>query len=458
MAGEDWDLRLENQDIYLTVPASFDVVARELTVEAAEMAGIHHVTLLEEPQAALYAWIDASGSKWRDLVRLNDVIMVVDVGGGTTDFSLIRVSEDRGELALERVAVGEHLLVGGDNMDLALAHAVARRMAVEGQKLNSYQIRGLCHACRLAKEHLLQEGAADVHPLAILGRGSSVIAGTIKTELHRSELEQILVDGFFPVCENTALPQEQRRVGMRELGLAYTSDPAITRHLAHFLCRPEDNAAGNGLTCPTAVLFNGGVMKAAGLRRRLLDTLSSWFDKGRAASIREIGSQDYELSVARGGAYYGLARRGKGIRIRGGLGRTYYIGVEMALPAVPGIPTPLEALCVAAFGMEEGTEEILQDKEFGLVVGEPVKFDFLGSHRRRHDTIGTVVEDWEEEIEKITTLETRIEGEGGAVVPVGLHIKVTEVGTLELWCVSREDGRRFKLEFNVRERDASSSG
>ena len=460
MAKDDDSLRLENQEVYLTVPASFDAVARNLTIKAAEMAGFPKSTLIEEPQAAFYAWLNVTKEKWRDMVKVGDQILVADVGGGTTDLSLIKVSQEEGELILERVAVGEHLLVGGDNMDLTLAYAVASRMASKGRKLDAYQMRGLCHGCRAAKEHLFEEEGAASYPVTILGRGSKLIGGTIKTELTRKEVEKVLTNGFFPECENTVRPQDQRRTGMKELGLSYTSDPAITHHLARFLSQQEsagDDTGERGFVCPTAVLFNGGVMKAPGLRRRVLDVLSSWADKEKESQPREIESSDFDLAVARGAAYYGLARRGKGVRIRGGLAKTYYIGVEAALPAVPGIPTPIKALCVAPFGMEEGTEAVLPDKEFGLVVGEPVKFDFLGSHTRRHDTIGTVVEDWEGEVEQITTVETSLEGEAGAIVPVTLNTKVTEVGTLELWCVSREDDKRFRLEFNVREREGAEN-
>lgn len=454
MAKDDDHLRLENQEVFITVPASFDAVARNLTVEAAKMAGFPKSTLIEEPQAAFYAWIDATKGKWRDLVKVDDLVLVADVGGGTTDLSLIKVSEEQGGLVLERVAVGEHLLVGGDNMDLTLAHAVAKRMASKGHKLDAYQMRGLCHGCRSAKEHLFTDEEATAHPVTILGRGGNLIGGTIKADLTRKEVEKVLMDGFFPKCESDARPQVQRRTGMRELGLSYTSDPAITHHLAHFLRQQEsaDEREGHNLALPSAVVFNGGVMKAQGLRKRVLDVLTSWAHKTDQPPPREIETDDFDLAVARGAAHYGLARRGKGIRIRGGLAKTYYIGLEAALPAVPGMPTPIKALCVAPFGMEEGTEADLPDKEFGLVVGEPVKFDFLGSHTRRHDTIGTVVEDWEGEIEEITAVETSLEGDPGAIVPVTLNVKVTEVGTLELWCVSRQDEKRYKLEFNVRER------
>lgn len=455
MAQENDSLRMEYQEIFLTVPASFDVVARNLTVEAAERAGLSQITLLEEPQAAFYAWIDASGNDWRENVKVGDIILVVDIGGGTSDFSLIRVSEEEGKMVIERIAVGEHLLVGGDNMDLTLAYVVAGRMASQGRKLSSFQMRGLCHGCRTAKEHMLDKGGFS-HPVTILGRGSSLIGGTIKTELTHKDIENTLINGFFPVCDSSDRPIKQRRTGMQELGLSYTSDPALTHHLAQFLSQQEPTGAEteNNIVCPTAVLFNGGVMKARSLRNRVLDVLSSWTGKEGKQPVREIKKNDFDFAVARGAVYYGLARRGKGIRIRSGLARTYYIGVEAAIPSVPGVPTPIKALCVAPFGMEEGTEAALPEKEFGLVVGEPVKFDFFCSNTRHHDIIGTVVDDWEGEIEEVTTLETSLEGEAGTIIPVTLEVKITEVGALEIWCVSREDGQRFKLEFNVREREA----
>ncbi len=454
MAAPDPSLRMEAQEVFLTVPASFDVVARNLTVQAAEMAGLPRVTLLEEPQAAFYAWIGASGDQWRDLVRVGDLILVVDVGGGTTDFSLIRVSESDGDLTLERVAVGDHLLVGGDNMDLTLAYALSAKTSAKGAKLTAYQMRGLCQGCRTAKERLLKEEGDDVYPLTVLGRGSGLIGGAIRTELTRQEVQEILVNGFFPACEREAHPREQRKAGMRELGLVYASDPAITRHLARFLQQSAPQTpSGFTHAFPTAILFNGGVMKAERLKNRLVQVLSSWIEEGGPSVVREIESQDLDLAVAKGAAYYGLVRHGKGIRIKGGLSRSYYIAVETSMPAVPGIPALRKALCVAGFGMEEGTETLIGEREFGVVVGEPVVFDFLGS-RSRHDTAGTVVEDWEGEIEEITTVETVLEGEAGTVVPVSLQSRVTEVGTLELWCLSRHDDRRFKLEFNVREKNS----
>jgi hypothetical protein len=455
MAREDESLRIEHQEVLLTVPASFDAVARDLTVKAAEMAGLTRITLLEEPQAAFYAWIEASNDQWRENIEKGDLVLVFDVGGGTSDFSLIEVDEENGELALKRIAVGDHLLVGGDNMDLTLAYAASRKLS--GKKSpDAWQMRSLWHACRKAKEVLLSDPEARDYTVTVLGRGSKLIGGTRKAVLERDMVQKILLEGFFPECGLDAVPQVKQKSGIQEVGLAYESDPAITRHLAHFLSRqqPDDNGRRR---LPTAILFNGGVMKAEVLRNHLVQILSSWTDTDADRALREIATADFDLSVARGAAYYGLVRKGEGIRIRGGLNKAYYIGVAASLPAVPGMPVPIKALCVAPFGMEEGTEGSLPDQEFILVVGEPVKFDFLGSSVRIDDTMGQVIEEWEDDIEEITTMETTLDGETGTAIPVILEIRVTEIGTLEIWCVSKlEPSRRWKLEFNVREQSRDS--
>ncbi|RMH60062.1 MAG: Hsp70 family protein, partial [Bacteroidetes bacterium] len=274
MAGEDPEARLEDQEVYLTVPASFDAVARELTVQAAHQAGLHRLTLLEEPQAAFYAWIAHQRQTWRDAVTVGESILVCDVGGGTSDFSLIEVVEEDGALDLRRVAVGEHLMLGGDNMDLTLAYAVRGKLAQQGTRLDAWQFRGLWHQCRKAKEALLADPSRTSVPIAILGRGSSLIGGTIRTELTRAEIEQILVQGFFPAVGPDARPEQKPRVGVREMGLPYEADPAITRHLAAFLGR--QSGEGHSVAFPSAVLFNGGVMKADVLRQQVLDVLCSW--------------------------------------------------------------------------------------------------------------------------------------------------------------------------------------
>jgi len=448
--------RLENQDVILTVPASFDAEARDLTVEAARAAGIEKFTLLEEPQSAFYAWIDACKDAWRDQVEVGDVVVVCDVGGGTTDLSLIAVSEEAGQLVLTRVAVGDHILLGGDNMDLALAHHAAQAFAAKGIKLDAGQMQMLWHSCRLAKETLFGNAELATAPITVLGRGSKVIGGTIKGELSRAEIERLLVDGFFPACPPGTQPQRQRGVGLQEIGLPYAADPAVSKHLAWFLARNEEVLTQTGgkkrkkkTSQPAAVLFNGGVFKAAALRARMLEILGSWNKSG----VRDLEGGDLDRAVAAGAAYYGLVRRGKGIRIRGGAARAYYVGIESSLPAVPGSPPPLKSLCVVPFGMEEGTETDVPGQEFGLIVGEPVEFRFLGSNVRRGDTVGLMVEEWEDTIEELSPLSTTLEGPGkeGRTVPVHLHSKVTEIGTLELSCISRDGKDRWKLEFNVRD-------
>ncbi len=437
--------RLEAQEIVLTVPASFDAAARELTVAAATEAGLGQVTLLEEPQAACYAWIDASGETWRRELRPGDVVLVCDVGGGTTDFSLIAATEEEGTLALRRIAVGDHILLGGDNMDLTLAHHLRTTLGATGTTLDVWQTRALVHACRGAKESLLAAEAPASAPVAILGRSRKVIGGALKTELARADAERILIDGFFPVTAPEARPERARRTGLTEMGLPYAADPRLTAHLAEFLARHRDDGM------PTAVLFNGGVMKAAALRERLLGVLRDWCGAG----LRELRGIHLDQAVARGAAYSGLARRGRGIRIRGGAARAYYIGVETAMPAVPGMPPPLKAVCLVPRGTEEGSELELPGQEFGLVVGEAAEFRMLGSSSREADVLGTVLETWGDEVEELSPLVTTLEwaDHDGTLVPVRLRVHLTEIGTLELWCVARDGARRWKLEFGVRHGD-----
>jgi len=464
-AGEPGELALAQQDVLLTVPASFDEEARELTRRAAEQAGYPHVTLLEEPLAAFYAWLENQGDAWRRRIKVGDLVLVCDVGGGTTDLSLIVVSEENGDLTLKRVAVGDHILLGGDNMDLALARVLQQRLEALGNRVDTWQLHGLWHQCRIEKEKLFESPKTQKRPITLLGKGTKLIGGTIKTELVRQDLDQVLVEGFFPKVASGELPTRQRRVGFQELGLPYAADPAITKHLARFLSeqvRNSPEAAGirrgpSGLACPTHILFNGGVMKAAVLRDRVVEVLNSWlrqegFDALGAEQVLE--APDLEHAVARGAAYYGKARRGRGVRIRSGASRTYYIGIESAMPAVPGMEAPLKALCVVPFGMEEGTEATIAGREFGLVVGEPAEFRFLSSSVRKQDHVGSLLEDWGSDIEELSPLEVtlKLDGQQGTVVPVRLETRVTELGTLEVWCVSRDGTERWKLELNIREK------
>jgi len=466
--GGQPELSLAEQDVLLTVPASFDEEARELTRRAAEQAGLQNVTLLEEPQAAFYAWLESQGDAWRSRIKVGELVLVCDVGGGTTDFSLITVSEETGELTLKRVAVGDHILLGGDNMDLALARLLQQRLEASGHRVDTWQLHGLWHQCRIAKEKLFASPRTQSAPITLLGKGTKLIGGTIKTELTREDLDQVLVKGFFPEVASSELPARQRRVGFQELGLPYAADAAITKHLARFLSEQIRNGpeaatirrGRSGLACPTHILFNGGVMKAAVLRDRVIQVLNSWlkeegFDGLGAQQI--LDAPDLEHAVARGAAYYGKARRGRGVRIRSGASRTYYIGIESAMPAVPGMEAPLKALCVVPFGMEEGTEATIPNREFGLVVGEPAEFRFLTSTVRKQDHVGSMLEDWGDDLQELGPLEVTLtlDGQQGTVVPVRLETRVTEIGTLEVWCVSRDAKQRWKLELNIREKTGS---
>ena len=463
--GEQGELALAEQDVLLTVPASFNEEARELTRRAAEQAGYPNVTLLEEPLAAFYAWLESQGDAWRHRIQVGDLVLVCDVGGGTTDLSLIVVSEENGDLTLKRVAVGDHILLGGDNMDLALARVLEQRLEALGNRIDTWQLHGLWHQCRIEKEKLFESPKTQKRPITLLGKGTKLIGGTIRTELVREDLDRVLVEGFFPKVASGELPARQRRVGFQELGLPYAADPAITKHLARFLSEQVRNSpeaadirrGPSGLACPTHILFNGGVMKAAVLRDRVVEVLNSWlrkegFDALGAEQILE--APDLEHAVARGATYYGKARRGRGVRIRSGASRTYYIGIESAMPAVPGMEAPLKALCVVPFGMEEGTEAAIPSREFGLVVGEPAEFRFLSSSVRKQDQVGSLLEDWGTDIEELSPLEVtlKLDGPQGAIVPVRLATRVTELGTLEVWCVSRDGAQRWKLELNIREK------
>jgi hypothetical protein len=454
------------QAITVTIPASFDPGARELTADAAHAAGYTNLTLLEEPQAALYSWIQGSEGRWRKEVKPGDIILVVDVGGGTSDFSLIAITERDGVLEPHRVAVGDHILLGGDNMDLALAHLVARKLAANGTQLDAWQLRALTYGCRSAKEALLADASVATWPIVVPSRGSKLIGGSIRTELTREEVTTFILDGFFPKVEASARPAVRTRAGLTQLGLPYAQDAAVTRHLAAFLGRQlgatselegftsiGKQSADATFLHPTAVLFNGGVFKSDLLAQRIMGSINDWLYMEGAEPARMLGGADLDLAVARGAAYYSYVRRGSGVRIRGGTARAYYVAIESSMPAIPGMEPPIQALCVAPFGMEEGSEIELPNQEFGLVVGEPVQFRFFGSSVRRQDQIGDLLDFWApDELQELNEIQATLSPEGrqsGDVVQVKLHAMATESGTLELTAVSN-DGQRWKVEFDVR--------
>lgn len=453
---------LVRQEVTVTVPASFDPAARELTAEAAQTVGFQHLVLLEEPQAALYSWIHDSAGTWRKQVRVGDIILVIDVGGGTTDLSLIAVTARDGALELVRVAVGEHILLGGDNMDLALAHLVGGKLTATGTTLDHWQIQALTHGCRQAKEALLMDPSLEAVPVVVPSRGTRLIRRSLRTELTGEEVTHTLVEGFFPEVPVSARPAARPRAALTKLGLPYAQDAAVTRHLAAFLGMqkgatedlPGFEPGGGSFLHPTAVLFNGGVFKANLLVERVIKVINDWLATDDAPPARLLAGVDLDLSVARGASYYGYVRRGGGVRIRGGTARSYYVGVESAVPAVPGVEPRIQALCLAPFGMEEGSQAEIPPQEFGLVVSEQVRFRFFGSPVRRDDQVGDLLEDWSaEEIEELEEIEAYLPAETrtpGEIVPVHLRASVTEVGTLLLEAMPLDGPEHWKVEFNVR--------
>ena len=479
---------LAEQDVTITVPASFDPAARDLTAEAARNIGLAHLTLLEEPQAALYNWIDNSNEQWRDQVSVGDVVLVVDIGGGTTDLSLVEVTEEEGNLTLNRIAVGEHILLGGDNMDLALAYRLKMKLAQDEKELQPWQVQAMTHACRDAKEALLNDASLEYVPIVVPSRGSKLLGATLKTELTQEEVQQTLVDGFFPKVAVTEHPVQRSRGALTKMGLPYAQDAGITRHIAAFLSK-QANALGNeseqadynpfasmpgmggsdtattDFIKPTVILFNGGVLKSQLLASRLEETINEWLIDSNSEIAQRLTGVDLDLAVASGASYYGAVRRGQGVRIRGGIASSYYVGIESAMPAIPGMAPPLEALCVAPFGMEEGSSVDIPSQEFGLVIGQPVNFQFFGSNVRRDDLAGAHLDHWgSDELEELPEIQVTLPvSDGrreGEVVPVTLASRVTELGTLYLEAIAADNGQKWHVEFDVRDdanKDSSHS-
>jgi molecular chaperone DnaK (HSP70) len=463
--GRQWDMA-EGQ-VVLTVPASFDELARTLTSEAAEAAGLGKVVLIEEPLAAFYAWTAQAGSDWRKQVGAGDLVLVCDVGGGTADFSLIAVAGKGGNLEVERISVGEHILLGGDNMDLALAYTLQAQVEAAGKAVDTWQFLALIHAAARAKVQLFNDPSLNEASIAVPSRGSGLFAKTVAAKIDRATLEAVVLDGFFPLTKVTDLPKETRGAGLQEFGLPYASDPVVSKHLARFLTRSLMNVkASPVLTAlvsrpealegdclwPTAVLFNGGVFNAEPIRNRVIELLASW-NGGRP--VRELAGFQPDLAVAKGAAIYGRNRAtGQGIRIKAGTARSYYIGLEPSTPAIPGFKPPIKALCVVPQGMEEGSELLIDGQEFGLMTGQPADFRFFASEVRSGDTPGQIIPNAERELEETSRLELTLPAiEGfpeGQPVPVQINPVVTELGNLELWMKHTRSDRRWKVEFQVR--------
>ncbi len=441
---------LADAPVVVTVPASFDAVARSLTERALGKAGLgDHVTLLEEPQAALYAWLGDHEGTWRDELTVDETVLVVDIGGGTCDFSLIRAVDDDGALGLERVAVGDHILLGGDNMDLALAVRAKLALEQQGTTLDDRQLRALIHGCRQAKERLLSDESLAEVPVVIPGRGRKLIGGTLRATVTRADVTEGVVQAFLPDVPLEAEVMTQA-AGLTTLGLPYARDAAITRHLAAFLRRSvhEDDL-------PSVVLFNGGVTKAAGVRDRICAQLNRWRQNRGQAPVRVLDDGDPDLAVARGAAYFAQVQQGEGVRIKSGTARSYYVGIERNELAIPGMPPALDAVCIAPVGMTAGDTTALS-QPLGLMVGQPAAFRFFSSSERNEDAPGDKVAPAPPLVE-LPPVRTTLDNAGGelsGVVPVTLEAVYTELGTLELYCRQQGADRRWKLSFDVRGHEA----
>jgi hypothetical protein len=452
-----WDFNhpyapLAAQEVVITVPASFDEAARSLTVAAAKQAGLEKLILLEEPQAAFY---DFTAHHRRDLAAaLADVrlVLVVDVGGGTTDFTLIQVAVTPEGPALRRLAVGDHLMLGGDNMDAALSRQVEEKILAGGKKLSTSQWNQLIQACRNAKEALLTVGGPEHYNLSVVAEGSRLVGGSISAQIGRGQVEQTILEGFLPRSGLGDLPQRSARTGLQELGLPYAQEPAITRHLAAFLRQhaqagfvalEEETPPPDAVPRPDAILLNGGVFNSSKIAERLVEAVSGWWPA--AAPIRLLRHDSLELAVARGAAHYGLVRRGMGRRISGGAARALFVGLEKA-----GSSDSI-ALCVIPRGQEEGEAIELSDRTFVLTLGRPVQFPLYSSTADRLEAPGVTVPVTEDmqPLPPIHTLLTSPTGKAGSV-PVHLRALLTEIGTLELWCVANGGRQRWRLEFELR--------
>ncbi len=443
---------LEEQDIVLTLPASFDEVARELTVEAAAKAGLPRITLIEEPQAAFYAWIYKHSENWDQLVSPGQKILVCDIGGGTSDFTLIRVrrSDTASEkVQFHRVAVGEHLILGGDNFDLALAQHLEGKFGVG--KLQPRQWDVLLRLSRQLKEEMLSDEGPDRRTVSPPGSGSKLIGGSLQREVTRDEVRQALVEGFMPLVDLNERPAA-RRSGFQEFGLPYAADAAITRYLAAFLTAHRNVAIedaelqpGDDPARPDVLLFNGGVFDSPILRVRLVESLSRWFSKPGETPWQPLVLENdrLDLAVSRGAAYYGKGRRGEGVKIAASLARTYYLGVESDPPS---------ALCLVP-GSAEAGQDIVLPQQFDLIVSEPAEFPLFTSSIRLTDRPGELAPIDREQMSPLppirTALKTRRRSERG-VVPVQLHARLTEIGTLDLWCSEVGGERSWRLQFDVR--------
>lgn len=439
---------LAQQDLVVTLPASFDEVARELTIAAAKAADLPRITLIEEPQAAFYAWLDRHRKTWREHVEAGQTILVCDIGGGTSDFTLIKVeqSDQPGDVEFHRVAVGDHLILGGDNLDLALARYIEQQLA-PGTKLTPQQWDCLVRTARSAKETLLGESATQNFTINLSSSGSSLIGGGLQVQISREQVERLLVDGFLPRVTLEEQP-ESRPSGFQEFGLPYATDAGITRHLAKFLKShaaqtDETFEASSNSARPDIILLNGGFFNSPVLRKRLIEVVGSWFSQQGEWQPEVLDHERLDLAVSKGAAYYGMVRRGEGVGIRANLARSYYIGVA-------GEQT--KAVCLVP-GAASAGQNFEIDQTFQLVLSEPVEFPLYVSSTRLTDPPGKLIEVDSAELKQLPPIRTVLDSSrkrAAQQVGVRLHAHLTEIGALELSCRNTQSSRSWKLQFDIR--------
>lgn len=448
--GDDEDAWLEHQMVILTVPASFDEVARDLTVEAARLAGISNVILLEEPLAAFYSWLGRHDTEWQRHVSPGNLILVCDVGGGTTDFTLIALQEIDGNQRFERIAVGDHLILGGDNIDLTLARTIAEKMqGTSGQQLSLDRWQSLCHQCREAKESILSDVSESI-AITLIGEGSSLIANTLSSNLDKNEIEKTVLDGFFPIIASTDMKKivKKQRKGITEFGLPYEQEPAITKHLCQFLANHQDDIdtliQTKDVYQPDVILFNGGSLKPSWIQNRICQSIQSWSKASQPPTI--LKNPEPFLAVAVGAAYYGLVKMGHGVRVGSGSARSYYLGIDTKQGK--------QAMCIVERGQEEGSENKFDHYTFEVLANQPVRFDLFSSSYRSGDHAGEIF-NIDDSFSLLPSLQTVIQYGKSAIqkqLPIIIETQYSELGALSIWCKAKQTEHRWQLRFELRER------
>jgi molecular chaperone DnaK (HSP70) len=457
--GDDEEQFLEHQVLIITVPASFDEVARDLTVEAAAMAGLNHVTLLEEPLAAFYSWLIRHEGSWDRYVKENELVLICDVGGGTTDFTLITLMDREGSPRFERLAVGDHLILGGDNIDIALAEHVESHVGSQNVRLTPDRWKTLCHQCRQAKEEVLG-GEAEAKRITLMGEGSRLIAGTIFFDLQRRIVEQKALEEFFPMIDPNAPESQKPRRLDPEFGLPLEREPAITRHIVEFLsrhCGDVEKELHKRNARPDLVLFNGGSLKPAVIQERIRAAIRHYFNEDDHELPRVLENPNPELAVAMGAAYYGLVKMGHGVRVGSGSARSYFLGIDR-IGEDDRQPSAKSAICLVERGLEEGTDIALTDKRFEVLTNQPVSFDMYSSSFRSGDRCGDLVK-IDDSLTPLPPIQTIVQyGKKGGqkTIPIGIEATYSEMGTLSLWCRSLMTDHRWQLRFQLRKPESIS--